>query len=154
MPKRTRAVLLILMLAMASMAAAKEVSPAPPMGWNSWDSFGFTIDEADFKANASVLAGLHGYGWTYVVIDQSWYMRNPFADKLQTRDYTMDAHSLLVPALNRFPSGANGQGFKPLADWVHAQGSKFGIHIVRGVPSQAVAADLPVAGSAGAAAFW
>ena len=149
MRKRTRIVLLlILMLAMAGMAAAKEASPTPPMGWNSWDSFGFTIDEADFKANASVLAGLRGYGWTYVVIDQGWYMRNPYGDKLQTRDYAMDAHGLLVPALDRFPSAAHGQGFKPLADWVHAQGLKFGIHIVRGIPKQAVAANLPVAGSA------
>ncbi|MFK2918918.1 glycoside hydrolase family 27 protein [Dyella koreensis] len=117
------------------------------MGWNSWDSFGLTIDEADFKANAAVLAGLHGYGWTYAVIDQGWYMRHPFGDTLQSRDYALDANGLLVPALNRFPSASDGQGFKSLADWVHSKGLKFGIHIVRGIPKQAVAADLPVAGS-------
>jgi Alpha-galactosidase len=143
-----RTVLLTTLLAMAGVAAAQDISPTPPMGWNSWDAFGLTIDEADFKANATVLAGLRGYGWTYAVIDQGWYMRHPFGDTLQTRDYALDANGLLVPALNRFPSAAAGQGFKPLADWVHAQGLKFGIHIVRGIPKQAVTADLPVAGSA------
>ena len=143
-----RALLLTTLLATAGMAAAQDISPTPPMGWNSWDSFGLTIDEADFKANAAALAGLHGYGWTYAVIDQGWYMRNPLGDKLQSRDYALDANGLLVPALNRFPSAADGRGFKPLADWVHARGLKFGIHIVRGIPRQAVAADLPIAGSA------
>lgn len=142
-----QSVWLILLLAIAGMTTAQEVSPTPPMGWNSWDSFGLTVDEADFKANASVLAGLRNYGWTYAVIDQGWYMRHPFDDKLQARDYALDANGLLVPALNRFPSAADGQGFKPLADWVHAQGLKFGIHVVRGIPKQALAADLPVAGS-------
>ncbi|WP_346949209.1 glycoside hydrolase family 27 protein [Dyella sp.] len=143
-----RAALLIFSLALSGTLAAQEVSPAPPMGWNSWDSYGLTIDEADFKANASVLAGLRAHGWTYAVIDQGWYMRRPFGNTLQNRDYALDAHGLLVPALNRFPSAADGQGFKPLADWVHAQGLKFGIHIVRGMPKQAVADQLPIAGSA------
>ena len=38
-----------------------------------------------------------------------------------------------VPAPNRFPSAAGGQGFKPLADYLHGKGLKFGIHIMRGV---------------------
>ena len=143
----TRA-LLISLLAISAGAAAQEVSPTPPMGWNSWDAYGLTIDESDFKANAAVLAGLRDRGWTYAVIDQGWYMRNPFGDKLQSRDYVLDANGLLVPALNRFPSAADGQGFKPLADWVHARGLKFGIHIVRGIPKQAVASNLPIGGSA------
>lgn len=143
-----RAVQAVILLIMAGMAPAREVSPTPPMGWNSWDSFGLTINEADFKANAKVLAGLRDYGWTYAVIDQGWYMRNPSGATLQKRDFALDAHGLLVPAPNRFPSATDGQGFKPLADWVHAQGLKFGIHIVRGIPKQAVEANLPVAGSA------
>jgi len=140
--------LLICVLTLAGTAAAQEVSPTPPMGWNSWDAYGLTIDEADFKANASVLAGLRAQGWSYAVIDQGWYMRQPFGGKLQTRDYALDANGLLIPALNRFPSAAAGQGFKPLADWVHAQGLKFGIHIVRGIPKQAVTSNLPIADSA------
>jgi len=126
---------------------AREVAPTPPMGWNSWDSFGLTLDEADFKANVRELAKLRPYGWTYAVIDEGWYMGNPFGDKLQNRQYFLDPHGLLIPAPARFRSSTANQGFKPLADWVHALGLKFGLHIVRGIPKQAVETNLPIAGS-------
>jgi hypothetical protein len=117
------------------------------MGWNSWDAYGFTLDEASFKANAMVLARLRSYGWTYVVIDEGWYMGNPFGHDLQDRRYFLDRHGRLVPAPERFPSAANGEGFKSLAHWVHAQGLKFGLHIVRGIPKAAVESNAPIAGS-------
>lgn len=142
-----RSALLLSTLLLAATASAQQVAPTPPMGWNSWDAYGLTIDEADFKANTKELAKLHAYGWTYAVIDEGWYMGNPFGDKLPHRDYAMDAHGLLIPALNRFPSSSGEQGFKPLAEWAHAQGLKFGIHIVRGIPKQAVDANLPIADS-------
>ena len=56
----------------------------------------------------------------------------------------MDANGRLIPAPNRFPSAAEGRGFKPLADYVHSKGLKFGIHIMRGIPRRAVDANLPV----------
>jgi len=142
-----RTLLAVSVLCAATMTLAREVAPTPPMGWNSWDSFGLTIDEADFKANALELAKLHSYGWSYAVIDEGWYMGNPFGDKLQNRQYVLDAHGLLIPAPARYPSSGGGKGFKPLADWVHGQGLKFGLHIVRGIPKQAVEANQPVAGS-------
>ena len=117
------------------------------MGWNSWDAYGFTIDEADFRANTTVLAGLRQYGWQYSVIDEGWYMQDPFGSNLEARKYLYDANGLLFPDVHRFPSSANGAGFKPLADWVHQQGLKFGIHIVRGIPRQVVKDNLPIAGS-------
>ena len=142
-----KAILALLLLGAATATLASEVAPTPPMGWNSWDSFGLTIDEADFKANATELAGLRSYGWTYAVIDEGWYMGNPNGDKLRNRQYALDAHGLLIPAATRFPSSSGDRGFKPLADWVHAQGLKFGLHIVRGIPKQAVEANSPIAGS-------
>ena len=69
------------------------------MGWNSWDGFGLTIGEVDFKANATVLAGIKSYGWTYAVIDEGWYMDKPAGDKLETRKYQLDANGLLIPAV-------------------------------------------------------
>jgi len=117
------------------------------MGWNSWDAYGFTIDEGDFKANVTVLAGMKQYGWTYAVIDEGWYMADPFGKDLAARKYLWDGNGYLIPVEKRFPSSANGAGFKPLADWVHAQGLKFGIHIVRGIPRQVVKDNLPIAGS-------
>jgi alpha-galactosidase len=59
----------------------------------------------------------------------------------------MDAYGPFVPSPNRFPSAANGAGFKPLADYVHSKGLKFGIHIMRGIPREAVDKNLPINGT-------
>jgi len=75
-----RAVLAVALLCSTFATLAREAAPAPPLGWNSWDSYGLTIDEADFGANAQELAKLRSYGWTYAVIDEGWYMGNPFGD--------------------------------------------------------------------------
>ena len=122
----------------APLAAAEKLAPTPPMGWNSWDAYGLTINESDYRANTTILSGLRQYGWQYSVIDEGWYMRDPFADTVAARKYVWDANGILIPAVDRFPSAVNGEGFKPLADWVHGQGLKFGIHIVRGIPREVV----------------
>jgi hypothetical protein len=131
-----------------SSAHAQMLAPTPPMGWNSWDAYGLTIDEADYRANVKVLAGIQEFGWKYAVIDEGWYMADPFGRNLEARKYLYDGNGILIPVTSRFPSAANGAGFKPLADWVHAQGLKFGIHIVRGIPRQVVKENLPIAGTA------
>ena len=135
------------LLSCASTSRSQGLAAAPPMGWNSWDSYGFAIDEEQFKANATVLASIEQFGWKYVVIDEGWYMTNPAGRNLEGRKYIWNGEGLLMPDPARYPSAANGAGFKPLADWVHAQGLKFGVHIVRGIPRQVVAADLPIAGT-------
>lgn len=128
-------------------AQAEPLAQTPPMGWNSWDAYGFTIDEADFRANVEVLASMRDAGWTYAVIDEGWYMANPVGANLAERDYLLDANGRLIPVAARFPSAANGATFTPLADWVHAQGLKFGVHILRGIPKQAVENNLPIEGT-------
>ena len=135
------------MLLVPTACPAQTLAPTPPMGWNSWDAFGLTITETQYRANATVLAGLRQYGWQYAVIDEGWYMADPAGKTVPEKNYLWDAHGLLMPAPDRFPSAANGAGFKPLADWVHQQGLKFGIHILRGIPRQVVDANLPIAGS-------
>ena len=134
-------------LAVTSPSHAQNPAPTPPMGWNSWDAYGLTINEADFKANATVLAGMRQFGWQYAVIDEGWYMENPNGRNLAERKYLLDGNGILLPVTSRFPSSADGAGFKPLADWVHKQGLKFGIHIVRGIPRDAVKVNLPIAGT-------
>lgn len=135
------------LLASLSGSASPQASPAPtpPLGWNSWDAYGLTIDEAQYRDNVKVLASLKQNGWRYAVIDEGWYAQDPFAEKVDARKYVWDSNGNLIPAVNRFPSSANGAGFKPLADWVHAQGLKFGIHILRGIPKQVVKDNLPIA---------
>jgi hypothetical protein len=100
-------------------------------------------------ANARYLADrLLPFGWDTVVVDIQWY--EPTADSSRYHAFVplaTDAYSRLVPAENRFPSAAGGAGFAPLAARVHALGLKFGIHIMRGIPRQAVHADTPIEGS-------
>jgi len=148
---RTRFVLAALLgVVWASAVAAATphmLVPTPPMGWNSWDSYGLTIDEADYRANTRVLASIKQYGWAYSVVDEGWYMADPNGKDRIAKQFQIDSNGLLVPALDRFPSAANGAGFKPLADWVHSLGLKFGFHIVRGIPRGAVERNTPIAGS-------
>ena len=147
MARRCLFFLAIAFFSAAAPLSAQNLAPTPPMGWNSWDAYGLTINEDDYRANVKVLAGIQEYGWKYAVIDEGWYMKAPFADKVATRQYVWDGNGILIPASNRFPSTAAGAGFKPLANWVHAQGLKFGVHIVRGIPRQVVEQNLSVAGS-------
>jgi alpha-galactosidase len=126
--------------------SAGTLAATPPLGWNSWDAFGTTINEAQFKANADWFAKhLKTYGWEYVVIDMEWFVSNPTAEGgAKTAQFAMDSYGRYIPPANRFPSAESGAGFKPLADYVHARGLKFGIHILRGVPKEAVKKNLPI----------
>jgi hypothetical protein len=125
------------------------LAETPPMGWNSYNAYGTTINEAQVRANARWQADhLKRFGWLYVVVDMEWFVTNPTPSGNSTNSqYAMDEFGRYVPAPNRFPSAADGSGFKPLADYVHALGLKFGIHILRGIPKMAVEKDLPIADS-------
>ena len=124
-------------------------APRPPLGWNSWDSFGPTIDEAQARANARVMAEkLLPHGYDIFTIDIQWY--EPGATSFTYRtgaELAMDGWGRLLPAPNRFPSAAGGRGFRPLADFVHRLGLKFGVHLLRGVPRLAADRDLPILGT-------
>ncbi len=124
------------------------------MGWNSYDAYGTTVSEAQFRANARWMSQhLARYGWRYAVIDAEWFVRNPTPSGGAAGSiFVLDKYGRYVPASNRFPSAANGAGLKPLADYVHSLGLKFGIHILRGIPREAVAENLPIEGSSYTAA--
>ena len=85
----------------------------PPMGWNSWNTFGTNISEDLIKetADAMVDTGLAAAGYNYVVIDDCWSLRERGAD------------GRIVPDPEKFPSG-----MKALADYVHSKGLKFGMY--------------------------
>ena len=84
----------------------------PPMGWNSWNHFGCDVSDRLIRetADAMVASGMRDAGYRYVVIDDCWQV-------------VRDAQGRLVADSARFPDG-----IKPLADYVHAQGLKFGIY--------------------------
>lgn len=130
----------------------KEWALTPPMGWNSWDCYGPTVEEHEVKANSDYMAkNLKKYGWEYIIVDIRWFVENDKAGGYNQTDpiYVLDEYGRYLPAVNRFPSAANGAGFKKLADYIHSQGLKFGIHIMRGVPKEAVARKLPIKGTSG-----
>lgn len=130
-----------------------EFAITPPMGWNSYDYYDTTVTEAEVKANAEFMAkNLKKYGWEYVVVDIEWYSNDAGTMRKQHQyipfgDDEMDAYGRFQPSPNRFPSSANGAGFKPLADYIHSLGLKFGIHIMRGIPRAAAEKHLPILGS-------
>lgn len=124
----------------------KKPLSSPPLGWNSWDCYGAAVNEEQLMINAEYMRdNLKEFGYQYVVCDIQWY-----EPKAKSHDYNkftelcMDEYSRLIPAENRFPSSKGGKGFKPIADKIHEMGLKFGIHIMRGIPRQAVHMNTPI----------
>jgi alpha-galactosidase len=126
----------------------------PPMGWNSYDCYGYCVYESQVRANADYEAQyLKQYGWNYVVVDFCWYVPDvgitgvPNQNSSFVPHSSFDEYGRLLPNSDRFPSSVGGAGFKPLADYVHSLGLKFGIHLMRGIPKEVVASNLPIKGT-------
>lgn len=139
----------------------KSWAKTPPMGWNSYNSFGAAVTEKEVKANADYMAAkLKQYGWEYIVVDYCWsyphppksIQNNPPQFRLEKDGayvpwLAMDEFGRLYPDLRKFPSSRDNLGFKPLGDYIHSLGLKFGIHVMRGIPRQAVWAKSPIMGT-------
>lgn len=136
------------------------IAEKPPLGWNSYNCFGSAVHEDEVKANADYMAQhLKQYGWQYIVVDFLWAydnppysnIGNPFQKRLDDGSYipwlAMDEYGRLMPDVNKFPSAFQNKGFKPLSNYVHSLGLQFGIHVMRGVPRQAVWAKTKVLGT-------
>ncbi|MCU0322011.1 MAG: glycoside hydrolase family 27 protein [Chitinophagaceae bacterium] len=156
-------VCIVLVQGIHAQKKSANLATTPPMGWNSYNSFGATVEEKEVRENALYMAkNLKQYGWNYIVIDFCWWYPHPpgggqsnppqFANKFDgslVPYFQMDAYGRLLPDVRRFPSSANGKGFKPLADYIHSLGLKFGIHVMRGIPRQAVWYNTPILGTNG-----
>lgn len=131
------------------MEKFRQFAKIPPKGWNSWDGYGASVREDEVKRNADYMSRhLKQFGWQYITVDIQWY--EPTADSSKYHNFAplvMDEYSRLLPDPKRFPSAKNGNGFKPLADYIHGLGLKFGIHIMRGIPRQAVHTDARIKGA-------
>jgi hypothetical protein len=154
--------LAILFISLAFKEQTQPVAQTPPMGWNSYNCFGSAVHEDEVKANAQYMAKyLKKYGWRYIVVDFLWAYNNPpysnignpYQKRLQDGSYipwlAMDDYGRLLPDPDKFPSSFQNKGFKPLADYVHSLGLQFGIHVMRGIPRQAVWAKTKVFGTNG-----
>lgn len=93
------------------------VVKTPPMGWNSWNTFGDRIDEQMIMemADAMVSTGLKEAGYEYLVIDDCWSEKK------------RDRNGRLVADHVKFP-----HGMKYVADYVHGKGLKFGMYSCAG----------------------
>jgi hypothetical protein len=121
-----------------TIASGSMLRPTPPLGWNSYDSFGASIKESEVVQQAqAVRTTLQPFGWNTVVIDYRWY--DP--------EDALDANGRYLPSTSKYPSATGANGFKSLSDQVHALGLGFGIHIMRGIPRAAVTANSPIANS-------
>jgi hypothetical protein len=135
------------------------------MGWNSFDAYDCRINEQQFRAAADYQAReLLPLGWEYCVVDYIWFNPAPGNWNNPKRRFghpdlrldsqgqpldklTVDQYGRLLPSVERFPSASGGKGFRPLGDYIHSKGLKFGIHIMRGIPRQAYYDNLPILGT-------
>ena len=125
------------------------LAQTPPMGWNSFDSYGVYLHEEAAMANVEAFAEkLKPFGYKYFVIDAGWfgefklqdgtiYPAEKHAEKLNFNEY-----GLLQPSKTYFPNG-----LQPIIDRCHELGFKFGLHLMRGIPRAAVEANTPVKGT-------
>lgn len=128
----------------------------PPMGWNSYDCLGLAAIEAEVRAAAEYMEkNLKHLGYEYVVIDMGWYGDEAatdydafVAETIPVKpEYNVDENGRLWPDTVKYPSAVNGQGFKPLADYIHSLGLKFGVHLLRGIPWKASELNLTIKGT-------
>lgn len=141
-------VLLLSFLCLTAPAEEK-LALTPPMGWNSFDSYGVYLHEEAALANVDAMAEkLKPYGYEFFVIDNGWfgeYRLVPgtiFAAEKHASDVNIDEFGLLDPSNVYFPNG-----LKPVIDRCHEKGLKFGLHLMRGVPRKAAELDLPIKGT-------
>ena len=96
----------------------------PPLGWNTWNTFGANINEELIlqAADAMIETGLKDAGYNYVVIDDIWALKE------------RDQNGRLVPDPQKFP-----HGMKYIADYLHQRGLKFGMYSCAGYLTKAMA---------------
>ncbi len=127
----------------------KALCPKPPLGWNSFDCYGIFANERVLKSNLEAFdKKLKPHGYEYFVLDAGWYSHFKFQEgkefPVDKRSFqqSLDAYGRCIPAPHLFPNG-----LRPIVDDAHKRGIKFGIHIMRGIPKQAVEQNLPIKGT-------
>lgn len=125
------------------------LAPNPPLGWNSFDSYGVYLYEEAALANVEAFAEkLKPHGYEYYVIDAGWFGEfelqpgTIYPAEKHAKKMNMNKYGLLQPSETYFPNG-----LQPIIDRCHELGFKFGLHLMRGIPREAVHQNLPVKGT-------
>lgn len=129
--------------------AVAALTPRPPLGWNSFDCYGCAATMRDLLPNLEALAArLQPSGYEYFVVDNGWFAEYDIAPgeryprETHATAVRLDPYGRYLPSTHSFP-----EGLQPLIDRTHALGLKFGLHLMRGIPRQAVELNLPVYGT-------
>ena len=133
----------------ASAATSEALAQTPPMGWNSFDSYGVYLHEQAALANLEAMAEkLLPYGYEYFVIDNGWFGEYTlqegtiFPAEKHAHDIRIDEYGYFLPSEVYFPNG-----LKPIVERCHDLGLKFGVHLMRGIPRKAYEMNLPIKGT-------
>lgn len=132
-----------------SVNSVESLTKTPPMGWNSFDSYGVYLHEKAAMDNLEAFAEkLKPYGYEYFVIDAGWFGEfelqegTLYSKEIHAKNLNINEYGLLQPSMTYFPNG-----FKGIIDRCHELGLKFGLHLMRGIPKQAVHKNLPIKGT-------
>lgn len=135
---------ILIVFTAASWAAQCPSSTRSPRGWNSWDPVAGAVNETNILQAAEwIRDNLLQYGFDTITIDGGWYDNRSAG----SRGSIVNEYGLPVPDVTRFPSSAGGAGLLPLARQVNAMGLKLGAWTIRGITTEAYAADLPIQNS-------
>jgi hypothetical protein len=125
------------------------LAKTPPMGWNSFDSYGVYLHEKAALANLEAMAKkLKPHGYEFFVIDNGWFGEYKlqegtiFPAEKHAHDIRINEYGHFLPSKVYFPNG-----FKPIVDRCHELGLKFGVHLMRGIPRKAYELNLPIKGT-------
>ena len=153
MKKTALTAFLVCFVAGCAMAmSTRPVEPlaqTPPMGWNSFDSYGVYLHEKAAQDNLEAMAKkLKPHGYEYFVIDNGWFGEyslqegSIYPSEKHANDIRINEYGYFLPSEVYFPSG-----LKPIAERCKALGLKFGVHLMRGIPRKAVELNLPIQGT-------
>ncbi|MEV6007916.1 ricin-type beta-trefoil lectin domain protein [Streptomyces sp. NPDC051976] len=119
----------------AAHAEGNGAALTPQSGWSSWSFIRKNPTEANIEAQAAAMAstGLVGHGFSYINIDDFYYL-NPGSN--------VDSAGRWVVDTGRFP-----HGMKAVADYVHGKGEKFGMYLTPGIPVAAYNQNTPIQGT-------
>jgi len=127
----------------------KQLAQKPPMGWNSFDSYGVYLHEKAAMKNVEAFAQkLKPFGYEYFVIDAGWFGEFKLKEGtiLPAEKHAVvlnfNEYGLLQPSKTYFPNG-----LQPIIDRCHELGFKFGLHLMRGIPRAAVKQNTKIKGT-------
>lgn len=125
------------------------LAQTPPLGWNSFDSYGVYLHEEAAYANLEAMAEmLKPHGYEYFVIDNGWFGEYQLQEgthypaEKHAHDIRIDENGYYLPSKVYFPNGLEG-----IAKRCKELGLKFGVHLMRGIPRKAYELDLPIEGT-------